>query len=86
MSTTSRSVVRPLSRRSTASATACLACPRASWLTVVRSTCGSRASTLYAIDPDMAVNIEHEDAELDQIEGLRLAAENLKAAGAAAGI
>jgi len=41
---------------------------------------------LYAIDPDMAVNIEHEDAELDQIEGLRLAAENLKAAGAAAGI
>ncbi len=41
---------------------------------------------LSAVDPDTAVNIEHEDAELDQIEGLRLAAENLKAAGAAAGV
>jgi sugar phosphate isomerase/epimerase len=41
---------------------------------------------LYAVDPGIAVNIEHEDAELDQIEGLRLAAENLNAAGAAAGI
>ena len=28
----------------------------------------------------MAVNIEHEDTELDRIEGLRLAAENLQAA------
>jgi sugar phosphate isomerase/epimerase len=35
---------------------------------------------LHAIDADMAVNIEHEDTELDQIEGLRSAAENLKAA------
>jgi sugar phosphate isomerase/epimerase len=41
---------------------------------------------LGAVDPDIAVNIEHEDTELDQIEGLRLAAENLKAAAAAAGI
>jgi sugar phosphate isomerase/epimerase len=35
---------------------------------------------LHAVDPDMAVNIEHEDTELDQIEGLRAAAENLLAA------
>jgi sugar phosphate isomerase/epimerase len=41
---------------------------------------------LQAVDPDMAVNIEHEDQELDQIEGLRLAADNLNAAAAAAGI
>jgi sugar phosphate isomerase/epimerase len=32
---------------------------------------------LERIDPDMAVNIEHEDQELDQIEGLRYAAETL---------
>ncbi|MBL7261714.1 sugar phosphate isomerase/epimerase family protein [Paractinoplanes lichenicola] len=41
---------------------------------------------LHRIDPDMAVNIEHEDTELDQIEGLRQAAENLIAAGRKAGI
>jgi len=41
---------------------------------------------LYAVDPGTAVNIEHEDAELGQIEGLRLAADNLTAAAAAAGI
>ena len=41
---------------------------------------------LHAVDPDMAVNIEHEDTELDQIEGLRVAAEHLIAAGAEAGI
>jgi sugar phosphate isomerase/epimerase len=41
---------------------------------------------LHAVDPDMAVNIEHEDAELDQIEGLRYAAENLVAYGAKIGI
>jgi len=35
---------------------------------------------LAAIDPDMAVNIEHEDLELDQMEGLRYAAETLKRA------
>jgi hypothetical protein len=28
----------------------------------------------------MAVNIEHEDQELDQLEGLRLAAETLRSA------
>jgi sugar phosphate isomerase/epimerase len=32
---------------------------------------------LERIDPDMAVNIEHEDQELDQMEGLRHAAETL---------
>jgi hypothetical protein len=31
-------------------------------------------------DPDMAVNIEHEDQELDQLEGLRSAAQTLLAA------
>jgi sugar phosphate isomerase/epimerase len=37
---------------------------------------------LHHIDPDMAVNIEHEDRELDQLEGLRRAAETLlEAAG-----
>src|SRR6266516_32771 len=37
---------------------------------------------LHKIDPDMAVNIEHEDQELDQMEGLRRAAETLlEAAG-----
>ena len=41
---------------------------------------------LQRVDPDMAVNIEHEDAAFDQVEGLRLAAENLKAAAAAAGV
>jgi sugar phosphate isomerase/epimerase len=35
---------------------------------------------LHKIDPDMAVNIEHEDQELDQMEGLRHAAETLLAA------
>ncbi|MFZ5852692.1 MAG: sugar phosphate isomerase/epimerase family protein [Actinomycetota bacterium] len=41
---------------------------------------------LAAVDPDMAVNIEHEDQELDQVEGLRLAAANLRAAAATAGV
>ena len=37
---------------------------------------------LSKIDPNMAVNIEHEDQELDQLEGLRRAAETLlQAAG-----
>jgi sugar phosphate isomerase/epimerase len=37
---------------------------------------------LERIDPDMAVNIEHEDQELDQLEGLRYAADTLlRAAG-----
>jgi sugar phosphate isomerase/epimerase len=39
---------------------------------------------LKRIDPDMAVNIEHEDQEFDQLEGLRRAAETLlEAAGKA---
>jgi sugar phosphate isomerase/epimerase len=32
------------------------------------------------VDPDMAVNIEHEDAAYDRLEGLALAADNLRAA------
>ncbi len=36
---------------------------------------------LAAVDPDMAVNIEHEDQELDQMEGLRSAADTLLKAG-----
>jgi sugar phosphate isomerase/epimerase len=40
---------------------------------------------LRKIDPDMAVNIEHEDRELDQLEGLRRAAETLLEAAAAVG-
>ena len=32
---------------------------------------------LRDIDPDMPVNIEHEDLELDQLEGLRFAANTL---------
>jgi sugar phosphate isomerase/epimerase len=34
-------------------------------------------AALEAVDPGMAVNIEHEDAELDPIEGLRFAAGTL---------
>ena len=41
---------------------------------------------LHAIDEDMAVNIEHEDQEFDQVEGLRMAAENLLAAARTAGV
>ncbi|MDQ1628930.1 MAG: hypothetical protein QOI54_2674, partial [Actinomycetota bacterium] len=37
---------------------------------------------LNRVDPDMAVNIEHEDQELDQMEGLRLAADTLLKAAA----
>jgi sugar phosphate isomerase/epimerase len=35
---------------------------------------------LERVDPDIAVNIEHEDQELDQLEGLRYAADTLLAA------
>jgi sugar phosphate isomerase/epimerase len=35
---------------------------------------------LEKVDPEMAVNIEHEDAELDQVEGLRYAARTLRQA------
>jgi sugar phosphate isomerase/epimerase len=41
---------------------------------------------LHAVDEDMAVNIEHEDQEFDQVEGLRMAAENLLAAAGRAGV
>ncbi len=34
-------------------------------------------AALQAVDPDMAVNIEHEDQELDQLEGLASAARTL---------
>lgn len=38
---------------------------------------------LYEVDPDMLVNIEHEDTELARIEGIEVAAGVLKAADAA---
>jgi sugar phosphate isomerase/epimerase len=39
---------------------------------------------LHGVNPDIAVNIEHEDAELERVEGLRYATECLhQAAGAA---
>jgi sugar phosphate isomerase/epimerase len=38
---------------------------------------------LQEIDPDMLVNIEHEDVELGRVEGLQAAAEVLKAADSA---
>ncbi|MEV4641869.1 sugar phosphate isomerase/epimerase [Actinoplanes sp. NPDC049548] len=41
---------------------------------------------LHAVDPEIAVNIEHEDQAFDQIEGLRLAAENLLTAARTAGL
>ena len=37
---------------------------------------------LERIDPDMAVNIEHEDQELDEADGLRYAAQTLLEAAA----
>jgi sugar phosphate isomerase/epimerase len=41
---------------------------------------------LHAVDAEMAVNIEHEDQEFGQVEGLRMAAENLVAAARQAGV
>jgi sugar phosphate isomerase/epimerase len=41
---------------------------------------GAFLQALHKIDPDIAVNIEHEDQELDQLEGLRYAAETLRKA------
>ena len=38
---------------------------------------GAFLQALRKIDPEMAVNIEHEDQELDQLEGLRQAADTL---------
>ena len=34
-------------------------------------------AALYAVDPNMAVNIEHEDTSLGRIEGLKVAADVL---------
>ena len=42
-----------------------------------RPTGPSSCARLAKIDPDMPVNIEHEDQELDQMEGLRFAAQTL---------
>ena len=39
---------------------------------------------LAEVDPDMWLNIEHEDVELGRIEGLEVAAVVLRAANAAA--
>jgi sugar phosphate isomerase/epimerase len=39
-------------------------------------------AALGEVDPDLAVNIEHEDADYSRLEGLALAAENLRAAAA----
>ena len=46
----------------------------ASWTEFLRA--------LHEVDPDMMVNIEHEDVELGRIEGIAVAAEVLKAADA----
>ena len=43
-------------------------------------------TALAEIDPDIAVNIEHEDADYSRVDGLALAAENLRAAAKAAGV
>ena len=40
-------------------------------------------AALQRVDPDMAVNIEHEDVELGQLEGLQVAARTLKDAASA---
>lgn len=34
-------------------------------------------AAIAKIDPEMNINIEHEDAAYDQLEGIRLGAENL---------
>jgi sugar phosphate isomerase/epimerase len=43
-------------------------------------------TALADVDPDIAVNIEHEDADYSRVDGLALAAENLRAAAKAAGV
>ena len=43
-------------------------------------------TALADIDPGIAVNIEHEDADYSRVDGLALAAENLRAAAKAAGV
>jgi sugar phosphate isomerase/epimerase len=41
---------------------------------------------LAEVNPDIAVNIEHEDADYSRVEGLALATANLRAAAKAAGV
>ena len=43
-------------------------------------------TAIYKVDPDMAVNIEHEDATFGQVEGLKFAADNLLEAADQAGL
>ncbi|MFI6676234.1 sugar phosphate isomerase/epimerase family protein [Kribbella sp. NPDC050470] len=43
-------------------------------------------TALHKVDPDLPVNIEHEDASFGQIEGLKFAADNLIAAAEKAGV
>ncbi len=43
-------------------------------------------TALHEVDPEMIVNIEHEDVSLGRVEGLQVAAEVLKAAARAAGV
>jgi sugar phosphate isomerase/epimerase len=43
-------------------------------------------TALHSVDPDIAVNIEHEDQSFGQIEGIRFAADNLLAAARQAGL
>jgi len=43
-------------------------------------------AAVHKVNPDMAVNIEHEDATFGQVEGLEYAAGNLIAAGEKAGV
>ena len=43
-------------------------------------------TAIYKVDPEMPVNIEHEDATFGQIEGLKFAADNLLAAADQAGL
>ena len=43
-------------------------------------------AAIHKVNPEMAVNIEHEDATFGQIEGLEYAARNLIAAGHEAGV
>ncbi|MFE7416192.1 sugar phosphate isomerase/epimerase family protein [Rhodococcus sp. NPDC057529] len=43
-------------------------------------------TALYKVDPDMAVNIEHEDTAYSALEGLRIATDTLLAAKKSAGI
>jgi len=43
-------------------------------------------TAIYKVDPDMGVNIEHEDATFGQVEGLKFAADNLLQAADQAGL